>query len=107
MFQQARTLRRIISTLMPSASEPRRKAALLGLGGTAQGAMPRRRSILSNQDARSASPKPASLYSSAQWARVAAGVRKLDVQCTVVLPPTQRPCRMLIARSLVLRAADS
>ena len=40
-------------------------------------------------------------------ARVAGGVRKLLVQFTVVEPPTQRPCRMLIALSAVLRAADS
>ena len=42
-----------------------------------------------------------------QYASVGSGVRKLDVQLTVVEPPTQRPCRMVIALSSVLRAADS
>ena len=37
----------------------------------------------------------------------ASGVRNELVQLTVVPPPTQRPCRMLIALSRVLRAADS
>jgi hypothetical protein len=35
------------------------------------------------------------------------GVRKLLVQLTVVEPPTQRPCRMVMALSAVLRAALS
>ena len=42
----------------------------------------------SNHGARSRSLKPLSPYSVAQCASVAAGVRKLDVQLTVVLPPT-------------------
>ena len=64
-------------------------------------------SARSNHGARSAASNPKRLYSLAQYASVAAGVRKLDVQLTVVPPPTQRPCRMLIALSFVLRAADS
>jgi hypothetical protein len=42
-----------------------------------------------------------------QKSKTSGGVRKLLVQLTVVEPPTQRPCRMLMALSAVLRAADS
>jgi hypothetical protein len=35
------------------------------------------------------------------------GVRKLEVQFTVVEPPTERPWKMVIALSLVWRAALS
>ena len=60
-----------------------------------------------NQGARSAALNPRISNSRAQCSSVAAGVRKLEVQLTVVPPPTQRPCRILIALSLVLRADDS
>jgi malic enzyme len=42
-----------------------------------------------------------------QGRTVGVGVRKLEVQLTVVEPPTVRPCRILMALSRVLRAADS
>ena len=61
----------------------------------------------SNQGASAAGDRSASPRRSRQYASVGAGVRKLDVQLTVVDPPTQRPCRMVIALSSVLRAADS
>ena len=42
-----------------------------------------------------------------ELARVLGGVRKLDVQLTVVDPPTQRPWRMVMPLSRVCRPADS
>ena len=50
---------------------------------------------------------PSSRNGFASIAACPGGVRKLDVQLMVVEPPTVRPCRILIALSLVLRAADS
>ena len=44
---------------------------------------------------------------SRQNASVSDGVRNELVQLTVVEPPTQRPCRMLMPLSVVLRAALS
>ena len=57
-----------------------------------------------NHGSRSCGPvrfKPAVSF---QWASVRAGVRKLEVQFTVVPPPTQRPCRIVIDLSVVCRA---
>jgi hypothetical protein len=42
-----------------------------------------------------------------QCASVRGGVRKLEVQLTVVPPPTQRPWSIVIALSSVCRPADS
>jgi hypothetical protein len=49
----------------------------------------------------------ASAWTPLQWASVRGGVRKLEVQFTVVPPPDAAPCRMVIALSWVWRAADS
>src|SRR6476660_2093860 len=107
MFQQPLTLRRIVAAGMPSASAPRRRTSLFSFGATSHGVIFRRRSTRSNHGARSASLKPAMPNVRDQCVNVVGGVRKLDVQLTVVPPPTQRPCNMLIALSRVLRAADS
>src|SRR4029079_2698656 len=82
-------------------------AALLALGATLHGAMPSRSSTRANQGARPGSSNPFSPYADCQCASVVTGVRNELVQLTVVPPPTHRPCRMLIALSAVLRAADS
>src|SRR6201987_1757835 len=107
MFQQPLTLRRIAPTLNPSAFAPRRSTSLFSLGATGQEITFTRRSTWSNHGARSAASNPERPYSFAQYASMPPGVRNLDVQLTVVPPPTQRPWRMLIALSFVLRAADS
>ncbi|MNN24050.1 hypothetical protein D3C81_1374640 [compost metagenome] len=73
----------------------------------AQGAMPRRASTCANHGAMSASLWPLTAWCAAQCASVCGGVRKLDDQFTVVLPPTARPCRMAMAPSAVVRAAAS
>ena len=87
---------------MPTAS-----AVLFGLGAIVHGAMASRASIRSNHGLRSSMPKPVMPNVCAQCASVIGGVRNELVQLTVVPPPTQRPCRIEIALSLVLRAADS
>ena len=92
---------------MPSFAAPRASAALFALGATSHGAMPSRASIFANHGASASSSSPAMPSVRFQYASVAAGVRNELVQFTVVPPPTQRPCRMLIALSRVLRAADS
>jgi len=55
----------------------------------------------------SALPWPLTAYSLAQWLRVASGVRKLEVQLISVVPPTARPCRMVMAPSLLMRPMPS
>ena len=92
---------------MPILAAPRASASLLALGATSQGRIDSRVSICANHGARSSTENPASPYSRCQNASVAGGVRNELVQLTVVPPPTQRPCRMLMALSRVLRAADS
>ena len=92
---------------MPSLAAPRLSRSLFSLGGAVQSLTPRRCAIMSNHGAIASwvySPRP---KLRCQYASVAGGVRKLEVQLTVVEPPTVRPCRMLIALSAVLRAADS
>jgi hypothetical protein len=91
----------------PSFSQPRRRMSLFSLGGTGQGAIDSRSSMRANHGASSASPVRAMPCASRQCARVRAGVRKLEVQLTVVEPPTLRPCRMVMALSAVWRPADS
>src|SRR4029450_598484 len=107
MFQQPFTLRRIAAAGMPIFRAPRASASLFALGATSQGVVDRRVSIRVNHGARSSTPYPESPNSRCQNASLAGGVRKQLVQLTVVPPPTQRPWRMLIALSRVLRAADS
>jgi hypothetical protein len=107
MFQHAFTFRGMPAVGIPSFAAPRASAALFSFGATVQGPTERRRSIRSNHGASAAGERSASPKRSPQYASVASGVRKLDVQLTVVEPPTQRPCKMLIALSRVLRAADS
>ncbi len=60
-----------------------------------------------NQGAISALSCPATAYCSAQCCRVAAGVRKLEVQLISVVPPTARPCMMVMAPSLLSRPMPS
>ncbi|MNL15084.1 hypothetical protein D3C87_1360550 [compost metagenome] len=60
-----------------------------------------------NHGAMSASLWPVTACSLAQCASVRGGVRKLDDQLTVVLPPTERPCSTAMAPSAVARAAAS
>jgi len=92
---------------MPGACAPFASAALFAFGGTPQGAIDSRASILSNQGAIDSGVYAARPWWRTQCRSVRSGVRNELVQFTVVPPPTQRPCRMLIARSAVLRAADS
>ena len=98
----------IAADWMPSAAAPRASASLFAFGGTFHGAMPSlalHRARTTARDPRSANPS--SPNARCQYARVVSGVRNELVQLTVVPPPTQRPCRMPIALSRVLRAADS
>ncbi len=60
-----------------------------------------------NHGASDPSSARASPCADLQWASVPGGVRKLEVQFTVVEPPTLRPCRTVIALSFVCRPADS
>ena len=60
-----------------------------------------------NQGASAASVSSPRPCRARQCPRVSGGARKLVVQLTVVEPPTARPWRMVMALSLVLRAADS
>jgi hypothetical protein len=62
------------------------------------------RSNHGESDAAAAALRP---YASVQCASTRAGVRKLEVQLTVVPPPTQRPCRIVMPLSCVWRPADS
>ncbi len=55
----------------------------------------------------SSTPWPTTSCSAAQCFSVGAGVRKLEVQLTVVEPPTERPCSTAMAPSEVARAAPS
>src|SRR5262245_24574513 len=107
MFQQPLTLRRIAPVDIPSFAPPRASAALFSFGGTVHSRIASRSSIRSNQGASDTAERSARPRRSRQYASVGAGVRKLDVQFTVVDPPTQRPWRMVIALSSVFRAADS
>ncbi len=92
---------------MPIFAAPRASTALFSLGGTSQGAIDRRASIRAKYGASSADDSPSTPCSFAHCRSVTCGVRNELVQLTVVLPPTQRPCRMPIALSAVLRPADS
>jgi hypothetical protein len=107
MFQQPFTLRRIAAAGMPSFSQPRRRMSLFSFGATGHGAMARRSSIFANQGASASSVTVVRPWTARQCASVAAGVRKLEVQFTVVEPPTHRPCRMVIDLSFVWRPALS
>jgi hypothetical protein len=106
-FQQPFTLRWITAALMPSLPAPRRSRSLFSFGAVSQGPMFSRCSACANQGAMASAPKSFKPKCCCQWLSVAGGVRKELVQLTVVEPPTQRPCRMLIALSAVLRAALS
>ena len=92
---------------MPSFSQPRLRMSLFSLGATGQGAIDSRSSMRANHGSSPASAARASPWASRQWASVPGGVRKLEVQFTVVEPPTLRPCRIVIALSFVWRPADS
>ena len=100
-------MRRIVAVAMPSFAPPRRSTSLFSFAGTVQGAIARRRSMRSNHGASAGAVSSLRPKRSRQYASVASGVRKLEVQFTVVEPPTLRPCRIVIALSSVLRAADS
>src|SRR5690606_6616290 len=92
---------------IPSLPAPRRSRSLFSLGGASHGPIDSRRSTISNHGNSASDVKSASPKRSRHQPSVGVGVRKLEVQLTVVDPPTQRPCSTLIALSLVLRAADS
>src|SRR5690606_26727741 len=92
---------------MPSEVAPRLRTALLGLAGICQRATLRRCSMVSNQGAISALLMPCTPNSLAQCCSVGSGVRKLEVQLITVVPPTQRPCRIDMAPSLLIRPALS
>ena len=104
---QPLTLRRIVPVGIPIAAAPRANASLFAFGAKSHGAMDRRVSMRANQGARSSTANPSRCSACAQYASVAGGVRNELVQLTVVPPPTHRPWRMLMALSLVLRAAES
>ena len=106
-FQQPLTLRAIAAEAMPSLAAPRRSRSLFSLGGTSQGPMLSLRSAWSKYGANASLLRLPRPKCSRQYFNVASGVRKELVQFTVVEPPTQRPCRMLIALSSVLRPALS
>ena len=91
----------------PRASQPRLSTLLLAFGASAQGAMLSRCSIFANHGAMSSTPCPATSCCAAQCCSVGAGVRKLEVQLTVVVPPTARPCSIAMAPSELARPADS
>ena len=88
---------------MPSFAAPRASAWLFALGATVHGAMrgalPCARTTASSRRRRIHAGR--TLAPSTRASR--GGVRNELVQLTVVPPPTQRPCRMLIALSAVLR----
>jgi len=81
--------------------------SLSALGGTSQGPMDRRLSACGNQGDRASSVSSGRAKRSRQSASKAEGVGKEPVQFTVVLPPTQRICRMDTALSAVMRLAHS
>src|SRR5699024_2555872 len=91
----------------PSFSAPLANTELLALGAWRQGATPKRCSICVNHGAISSALAPFTPCLSAQCLRVCAGVRKLDVQLTVVEPPTERPCSTAMAPSEVARPPAS
>src|SRR5512147_691577 len=92
---------------MPILRAPIANASLFAFGGTSHLEIDSRASMRSNQGASPSGVNSSSPRSCRQCASVVGGVRKELVQLTVVPPPTQRPCRMLIALSAVLRPADS
>src|SRR3954468_18221965 len=106
-FQQPLTLRGIEAAAMPSLAAPRRNRPLFSFGGASHGPIERRCSAWAKKGARLSLSKPARPKRDRQCASVVCGVRNELVQFTVVDPPTQRPCRMVMALSLVLRAALS
>ena len=106
-FQHPLTLRWMIDAGMPSAVAPRRNRSLFSFGAVSHGVMLSRRSACANQGASASSVRSANAKRSRQNTSVGGGVRNELVQLTVVEPPTQRPCRMVIALSAVLRAALS
>jgi hypothetical protein len=106
-FQQPFTLRLMTAAWIPSLAAPRRSKSLFSFGAVSQGVMFRRRSAASNHGASASTLSSGRLKRCCQTRSVAGGVRNELVQFTVVEPPTHRPCRMLIALSLVLRAALS
>jgi hypothetical protein len=101
------TLRWIVGAVMPSRAAPRRSNSLFSFGGISQVPTFRRRSACWNHGASTSELKSDRPNRSRQWSSVDCGVRNELVQLTVVEPPTQRPCRMLMALSAVLRAALS
>ena len=92
---------------MPSFSQPRRRRSLFSLGATGHGAIASRSSMRLNHAASSDSSIERSPSWFFQYASVRGGVRNDEVQFTVVPPPTQRPCRIVIDLSLVWRVALS
>ena len=106
-FQQPRTLRWMAAAGMPSRAAPTRSSWLLAFGGTSHGPMCRRCSTCWNHGASASSVRSGNAKCARQCASVAPGVRNELVQLTVVEPPTQRPCRMPMALSAVLRLALS
>ena len=107
-FQQPLTLRGIAAAAMPSLAAPRRSRSLFSLGGASHGAdgAGALRPARSTAPARRCRSSPGR-SARASGRRVATGVRNELVQFTVVEPPTQRPCRMVMALSSVLRPALS
>ncbi len=61
----------------------------------------------SNQGCSASTDSPLTSCSRAQCCNVCGGVRKLEVQFTSVVPPTARPCRMVMAPSLLVRPMAS
>src|SRR5690554_71410 len=106
-FQQPRTLRGITFQSKPSFAAPSFSTALFLFGLTCQGSTPKRSSILANQGAISSLLMPFTPNSFAQCSSVCSGVRKLEVQLITVVPPTQRPCKIDIEPSLLIRPALS
>ncbi|KFB72641.1 MAG: hypothetical protein AW09_002163 [Candidatus Accumulibacter phosphatis] len=94
-------------TGMASFSPPTTSTWLFGFGGVSQGRTHSLCSITANQELIEWALSCRKPNWRCQKSKTSGGVRKLLVQFTVVEPPTQRPCRMLIALSAVLREADS
>jgi hypothetical protein len=92
---------------MPSFSAPATSTWLFGFGGVSQGRTHSLCSITANHELIDSTLSCRRPNWRCQKSKTSGGVRKLLVQLTVVEPPTQRPCRMLIALSAVLRDADS
>ena len=106
-FQQPLTLRRMVPAGIPRRPAPRRSISLFTLAGTIQGPIDRRCSACWNQGDIASSVNSGNAKCSRQYLSVSDGVRNELVQLTVVDPPTQRPCRIAIALSAVLRLALS